>query len=44
MRETLVSFDPTAEQSAMHEAQALLPERRRAFAITYEDIVLEAVR
>lgn len=44
MRDTLVSFDPTVEQSAIHEAQALLPERRRAFARTYEDIVLEAVR
>lgn len=43
MTEALVSHDPIVEERAMREAQESLPDRRRAFARAYEDIVLEAV-
>jgi len=42
MEATLESYNPGVEREAVREAQAALPDRRRAFATAYEDIVLEA--
>jgi glycosyltransferase involved in cell wall biosynthesis len=42
MAATLESYDSGVDREAIREAQASLPERRRAFAMAYENIVLEA--
>lgn len=43
MAETLAAFDPAEEARAGEAAAAALPERVRAFARTYEGLVLDAV-
>ena len=43
MAETLAAYDPVEETRAGEAAAAALPGRVRAFAETYEAIVLDAV-
>lgn len=43
MAAALESYDPGAERKAIREAQASLPDRRRAFAMAYQDIILTSM-